>query len=94
MKPVIVKVKSVQRNEEGEELAIELVSEGKAYKKERTQYIVYEESELTDMEGVTTVIKSCRTARSCCCVSERCTSVRNTARERFRILSMKRLSAH
>ncbi|WP_300624359.1 DUF1934 domain-containing protein [uncultured Megasphaera sp.] len=57
MKPVIVKVKSVQRNEEGEELAIELVSEGKAYKKERTQYIVYEESELTDMEGVTTVIK-------------------------------------
>ncbi len=57
MKPVIVKVKSIQRNEDGEEIALELVSEGKAYEKERTQYIVYEESELTDMEGVTTVIK-------------------------------------
>ena len=57
MKPVIVKVKSVQRNEEGKELSLELVSEGKFYNKDRTQYIVYEESELTDMEGVTTVIK-------------------------------------
>lgn len=57
MIPVIVKVKSVQRGEDGEEIALELISEGKAYEKERTKYIVYEESELTDMEGVTTVIK-------------------------------------
>ena len=57
MKPVLVKVESVQRNEEGQELKVELVSEGKFYIKEQTQYIVYEESELTDMKGVTTVIK-------------------------------------
>ena len=57
MKPVLVSVKSIHRNEEGKELKLELVSEGKFYTKERTQYIVYEESKLTDMEGVTTIIK-------------------------------------
>lgn len=57
MKPVLVSVKSIQRNKEGEELKMELVSEGKFYVKDGTQYIVYEESELTEMKGVTTVIK-------------------------------------
>ena len=57
MKPVLVSVKSIQRNKEGEELKMELVSEGKYYVKDDTQYIVYEESELTEMKGVTTVIK-------------------------------------
>ena len=57
MKPVLVSVKSIQRNKEGEELKMELVSEGKYYVKDGTQYIVYEESELTEMKGVTTVIK-------------------------------------
>ncbi|WP_301860030.1 DUF1934 domain-containing protein [uncultured Megasphaera sp.] len=57
MKPVIVKVKSTQRNADGQEMTLELISEGKYYTKERTRYIVYEESELTEMPGVTTVIK-------------------------------------
>lgn len=57
LKPVLVSVKSIQRNKEGEELKMELVSEGKFYVKDGTQYIVYEESELTEMKGVTTVIK-------------------------------------
>ena len=57
MKPVLVSVQSIQRDPEGQELKIELVSEGKYYIKDGTQYIVYEESELTEMKGVTTVIK-------------------------------------
>lgn len=56
-KPVLVHVQSIQRNPDGEELKLELVAEGKFYTKDQTQYIVYEESELTDMKGVTTVIK-------------------------------------
>jgi uncharacterized beta-barrel protein YwiB (DUF1934 family) len=50
-------VQSTQRNLEGKEIKLELVSEGKFYTKNDTQYIVYEESELTEMQGVTTVIK-------------------------------------
>ena len=57
MKPVLVTVESIQRNENGEEITLELVSEGKFYAKDRAQYIVYEESEITGMAGVTTVIK-------------------------------------
>lgn len=57
MKPVLVKVESIQRSPDGEELKLELTSEGKYYIKDQTQYIVYEESELTEMKGVTTIIK-------------------------------------
>lgn len=57
MKPVLVKVESIQRNLNGEELKLELTSEGKFYVKDNTQYIVYEESEVTQLNGVTTVIK-------------------------------------
>lgn len=57
MKPILVSVKSIQRNSEGQELKLELVSEGKYYVKNGSQYIVYEESELTEMKGVTTAIK-------------------------------------
>lgn len=38
-------------------MKLELVSEGKFYTKKDARYIVYEESELTEMKGVTTVIK-------------------------------------
>lgn len=54
---MLVHVQSIQRNPDGEELKIELVAEGKFYTKDNTRYIVYEESELTEMKGVTTVIK-------------------------------------
>lgn len=57
VKPVLVKIESIQRNPEGEELKLELNAEGKYYTRGKTRYIVYEESELTDMQGVTTVIK-------------------------------------
>ena len=36
---------------------MELVSEGKYYRKKDTQYIMYAESEITGLEGVTTIIK-------------------------------------
>lgn len=57
-KPVLVHVQSIQRDANGDELKLELVAEGKFYTKGQTQYIVYEESELTDMKGVTTIIKA------------------------------------
>lgn len=57
MKPVLVSIKSVQRNEEGQELNMEVVSPGSYYRKNRTEYIVYKESELTGLDGVTTIIK-------------------------------------
>lgn len=57
MKPVLIKIESIQRNAAGEETKMELVSEGHFVLKNTTQYIVYEESELTDMKGVTTIIK-------------------------------------
>lgn len=84
MKPVLVSVQSIQRDPEGQELKIELVSEGKYYIKDGTQYIVYEESELTEMKGVTTVIKvlSYPEGPSYCCVWGNFASGRNFIRER------------
>ena len=49
MKPVLVTVQSIQRDEDGQELKLELVSAGKYYCKQNVQYIVYEESEITGM---------------------------------------------
>ena len=57
MKPIIVSVFSLQRDEYGEESIIELVSTGQYYKKGTVHYILYEESAITGMEGVTTLIK-------------------------------------
>ena len=57
VKPIIVSIKSLQRDEKGESQTLELVSEGKYYKKERSQYIVYKESAISSLEGVTTTIK-------------------------------------
>ena len=36
---------------------MEVVSPGSYYRKNRTEYIVYKESELTGLDGVTTIIK-------------------------------------
>lgn len=57
MKLVLVTVQSIQRDEEGKEVKIELVSAGKYYEKNKARYIVYEESAITGLEGVTTVVK-------------------------------------
>ncbi|RKD33483.1 DUF1934 domain-containing protein [Thermohalobacter berrensis] len=57
MKEVTLKIKGTQTNSEGEENTIELVTEGKFYKKNDTYYIIYDESEISGMEGSTTTLK-------------------------------------
>ena len=57
MKRVLVSVVSIQRDMDGKEVKSELVSAGKYYEKHGARYFVYKESEITGMEGVTTVIK-------------------------------------
>ena len=57
MKRVLVSGVSIQREMDGKEVKSELVSAGKYYEKNGARYFVYKESEITGMEGVTTVIK-------------------------------------
>lgn len=55
-KRVIVTVKSVQMIN-GEDEVIELISPGKFYKKGNIFYVIYEETELSGMQGTTTTLK-------------------------------------
>lgn len=57
MKRVLVTVKSTQRDVDGEDTVVELVSTGQYYEKNGAQYIRYEESEVTGLEGVHTTMK-------------------------------------
>ncbi|MEW9124717.1 MAG: DUF1934 domain-containing protein [Thermotaleaceae bacterium] len=57
MKNILLKIEGTQRNIDGEESTIELTTEGKLYKKENATYLVYEESEISGMEGCTTTVK-------------------------------------
>ncbi|WP_251423852.1 DUF1934 domain-containing protein [Veillonella agrestimuris] len=57
MKRVLVSVKSVQRDVDGKDTVVELISPGTWHEKNGTQYIRYEESSVTGMEGVKTTIK-------------------------------------
>lgn len=55
MKKVIVSVKG--HSGPGNENRMELITEGKLYKKENTFYISYKETGVTGMEGTTTTLK-------------------------------------
>ena len=57
MKSVKLKIKGRQTNTEGEESVIELITEGKLYSKNGSLYIVYDETEISGMEGSTTTLK-------------------------------------
>lgn len=57
MKEVKIRIKGKQRNIEGEENIIELMTEGKFYKKNDSYYIIYDETEISGMEGATTTLK-------------------------------------
>lgn len=57
MKEVKIIIKGKQTSVEGEVNNIEMVTEGKFYKKNDIYYIVYDESEITGMEGSTTTLK-------------------------------------
>ncbi|GAA0177763.1 DUF1934 domain-containing protein [Clostridium sediminicola] len=54
-KEAVIKVLSLQVG--NEEDAIEVVTQGNFYKKENSYYAVYEETELSGMEGTTTTLK-------------------------------------
>lgn len=56
-KSVIISVKGTQSNEHTDPNVIELVTEGKYYKKGNIYYVTYKESEVTGMEGTTTTLK-------------------------------------
>ncbi len=53
---VIILVKGTQNNGSGEPNLLELVTEGKYYKKEDSFYVVYKETEITGMSGTTTTV--------------------------------------
>ena len=56
-KSVIISVKGTQTAENQDANKLELVTEGKYYKKDSTYYVSYKESNLTGMEGTTTTLK-------------------------------------
>lgn len=57
MKQVLVSVKSIQRDRDGEDTVVELISSGRYYERQGVKYIIYNESEVTGLEGVKTTIK-------------------------------------
>lgn len=56
-KKVIISVKGTQLDMENEMNKLELVTEGKYYKKNNNYYVTYAETEVTGMEGTTTTLK-------------------------------------
>jgi Uncharacterized protein conserved in bacteria len=56
-KKVIISVKGTQLDMENEMNRLELVTEGKYYKKNNNYYVTYAETEVTGMEGTTTTLK-------------------------------------
>lgn len=56
-KNVIISVKGTQTSQNQDVNILELVTEGKYYKKGSAYFITYKESEVTGMEGTTTTLK-------------------------------------
>ena len=57
MTNVVVAVTGTQQDETGDEQRIELMTAGRYYRKNDTDYITYDESQLTGLEGTTTLLK-------------------------------------
>lgn len=57
MTQVIFKITGTQKTLDGEENTIELITEGKYYEKNDSIFLVYDESEISGMEGSTTTLK-------------------------------------
>lgn len=57
MKKVMIRIKSSQTRKGEDPEIIEFMTEGKHYVKNGTDYIVYEETELSGMKGCTTTLK-------------------------------------
>lgn len=56
-KNVIISIKGIQTSGNKNSNTLELVTEGKYYKKGDTYYVTYKESKVTGMEGTTTTLK-------------------------------------
>ena len=56
-KNVIISVKGTQVSPDNDTNMLELVTEGKYYKKGDSYYVTYKESEVTGMDGTTTTLK-------------------------------------
>ncbi len=56
-KNVIISVKGTQSSNDQVENVLELVTEGKYYKKDKAYFVTYDESEVTGMSGTTTTLK-------------------------------------
>lgn len=57
MHKVVVTVIGTQKDETGEESRVELTTVGTSYEKNGIRYVTYKESEVSGMEGTTTLIK-------------------------------------
>ncbi|MHB8171152.1 MAG: YwiB family protein [Thermincolia bacterium] len=57
-KDVLVTVKGTQVNDLGEENSIQLITRGDFFFKNQAYYIIYNESEISGMEGTTTSLKA------------------------------------
>ena len=59
MKDIMLRIigRQIDRNDEVADETIEFMTEGKAYRKGGSTYIVYEESEMSGMEGVRTTLR-------------------------------------
>ncbi|QGG47074.1 DUF1934 domain-containing protein [Heliorestis convoluta] len=56
-KSVLVSVLGTQKNDVGEVDKIELVTPGTFFLRDQSYYIIYQETEITGMEGTTTTVK-------------------------------------
>ncbi|MCR1899481.1 DUF1934 domain-containing protein [Irregularibacter muris] len=56
-KKVWLSIKGKQQTQDQEAEIIELLTEGELYNKDKSQYILYKESEVSGMEGTTTTVK-------------------------------------
>ena len=54
---VVVTIVGTQHNAQGEESRIELITAGNYYEKNDVQYIIYNDSEVSGLEGTKTMIK-------------------------------------
>jgi len=54
---VVVTIVGTQRDAQGEETRIELITPGHYYEKNGVQYIVYQDSEVSGLEGAKTMLK-------------------------------------
>lgn len=56
-KPILVHIKSSQADSKGALDNMEFYTEGRYYEKKDSRYISYEESEISGLEGTTTILK-------------------------------------